>query len=354
MTRASYAEPYLLLMIDLDAEKLAELALKVFPHGLPQPHDTRSLYVGDADVYIIDAAARLLELMAQPVDAELIAPLVRDEILIRLLRSPMGSRVAQIGQSGSSVQRVAKAVSWLRANFDQPANIEVLAKLVNMSVTSFHRQFKAVTGMSPLQYQKTLRLQEARRLMLTAMMDAGSAGRIEASLRLSFYEQPFITPPGPALASVVSASLFQVARRFRIGKQHFRRTRFQNHIAYGRIEDVRQILRRQEYDAVQLPECLQPIPHALTKERVAQVYPGFVERHQRGRPVEPLFDPPEQVEKDCDDGLLAHVHKVFSLEGQKPAVAEHVFIGIEQMPHRSAQRVVLECFANLRILDVRA
>jgi AraC-like DNA-binding protein len=177
VTRASDSEPYLLLMIDLDAEKIAELALKVFPHGLPQPRDSRALHVGDADAHIIDAATRLLELMAQPVDAELLAPLVRDEILIRLLRSPMGSRVAQIGQAGSSVQRVAKAVSWLRANFDQPAKIEKLAKLVNMSVTSFHRQFKNVSGMSPLQYQKTLRLQEARRLMLTTMMDAGSAGR---------------------------------------------------------------------------------------------------------------------------------------------------------------------------------
>ncbi len=177
VTRASHSEPYLLLMIDLDAEKIAEMALKVFSHGPPQPRDTRSLYVGDADGKIIDAATRLLELMAQPVDAELLAPLVRDEILIRLLRSPLGSRVAQIGQAGSSVQRIGNAVSWLRANFDQPANIEQLAKLVNMSVTSFHRQFKAVTGMSPLQYQKTLRLQEARRLMLTTMMDAGSAGR---------------------------------------------------------------------------------------------------------------------------------------------------------------------------------
>jgi AraC-like DNA-binding protein len=177
VTRASPSEPYLLLMLDLDAEKIAELALKVFPHGLPQPRDTRALYVGDAGAHIIDAATRLLELMAQPVDAELLAPLVRDEILIRLLRSPMGSRIAQIGQAGSSMQRIAKAVSWLRANFDQPVNIEELANLVNMSVTSFHRQFKAVTGMSPLQYQKTLRLQEARRLMLTTMMDAGSAGR---------------------------------------------------------------------------------------------------------------------------------------------------------------------------------
>jgi AraC-like DNA-binding protein len=177
VTRASYSEPYLLLKIDLDAVQIAELTLKVFPHGLPQPRDTRSLYVGDAGAHIIDAATRLVELMAQPEDAELLAPLVLDEILIRLLRSPMGSRVAQIGRTGSSVERIAKAVSWLRANFDQPVNIEELAKLVNMSVTSFHRQFKAVTGMSPLRYQKTLRLQEARRLMLTAMMDAGSAGR---------------------------------------------------------------------------------------------------------------------------------------------------------------------------------
>jgi transcriptional regulator GlxA family with amidase domain len=164
-------------MIDLDAEKIAELALKVFPRGLPQPRDTRSLYVGDADAHLIDAAARLLELMAQPVDAELLAPLVRDEILIRLLRSPMGSRVAQLGKADSSVQRIANAVSRLRANFDQPVNIEEVAKLVNMSVTSFHRQFKAVTGMSPLQYQKSLRLQEARRLMLVAMLDAGQASR---------------------------------------------------------------------------------------------------------------------------------------------------------------------------------
>lgn len=177
VTRASYSVPYLLLMIDLDAEKIAELVPKVFPQGLPQPRDARSLYVGDADAHILDAATRLLELMAQPTDAELLAPLVRDEILIRLLRSPMGSRVAQIGKAGSSVQRIANAVAWLRVNFDQQVNIEDAAKLVNMSVTSFHRQFKAVTGMSPLQYQKSLRLQEARRLMLAAMLDAGQASR---------------------------------------------------------------------------------------------------------------------------------------------------------------------------------
>ena len=177
VTRASHAEPYLTLKLDLDAQKIAALAAKVFPHGLPAVQENRAVYIGQANGAIIDAATRLLELMAQPGEAELLAPLVIDEILIRLLRSPIGSRVAQLGHVDSSVQRIASAVSWLRANFDQPVNVDELAGLVNMSVSTFHRQFKAVTSMSPLQYQKALRLQEARRLMLTTMMDAGSASR---------------------------------------------------------------------------------------------------------------------------------------------------------------------------------
>jgi AraC-like DNA-binding protein len=177
ITRASHAEPYLTLKIDLDAQRLAELTARVFPHGLPQPRDHRALYVGEAGANILDAATRLLELMAQPADAELLAPLAIDEILIRLLRGPMGSRIAQIGHAESTVNRVARAVSRLQSHFDQPVNVEELARLVNMSVSSFHRQFKSVTSMSPLQYQKALRLQEARRLMLIEMTDAASASR---------------------------------------------------------------------------------------------------------------------------------------------------------------------------------
>jgi AraC-like DNA-binding protein len=177
VTRASRAEPYLNLKIDLDSQKLAELAAKVYPNGLPQPREGRAVWVGEANGVILDAATRLLEVIAQPQEAELIAPLIVDEILIRLLRSPMGSRLAQIGQTESSLQRVARAVSWLRQNFDQPVDVDDLAGLVNMSVSSFHRQFKSVTSMSPLQYQKALRLQEARRLMLTERLDAGNASR---------------------------------------------------------------------------------------------------------------------------------------------------------------------------------
>ena len=174
VTRASHSEPYLGLRLDIDPHKVAELVLKVFPHGLPRVREGRAVCITQADMNIFNAAIRLVELMAQPEDAELLAPLVIDEILIRLLRSPIGVRVAQIGLTDSGVQGVAKAVSWLRANFSEPMKVEELAELAHMSVSSFHQHFKSVTSMSPLQYQKVLRLQEARRLMLS-MMDAGTA-----------------------------------------------------------------------------------------------------------------------------------------------------------------------------------
>jgi len=191
VTRASRAEPYLNLKLDLDSQRVAELALKVYPHGLPQSHEQSALYIGQAGAPILDAATRLLDLMAESADAELLAPLVVDEILIRLLRSPMGARVAQMGRAESSLNRVVKAVSFLRANFDQPVIVEDLAKLVNMSVSAFHRHFKSVTSMSPVQYQKALRLQEARRLMLTAMVDAGDASRRVGYLSASQFSREY-------------------------------------------------------------------------------------------------------------------------------------------------------------------
>jgi AraC-like DNA-binding protein len=199
VTQASPAAPYLTLKIDLSPERIVQLAAKVFPHGAPQPKETRGLYVGDADAHLIDAATRLMELMGRPAEAELIAPLVLDEILIRLLRSPMGSRIAQLGQVESSLHRMATAVAWLRENFDQVVDVNELARRLNMSGSNFHRQFKAVTSMSPLKFQKALRLQEARRLMLTTMLDAGEAGRrvgyMSASQFTREYARFFGTPP---------------------------------------------------------------------------------------------------------------------------------------------------------------
>ena len=199
VTRAHPAEPYLALKIHVDAVRITEVAARVFPHGAPQPKDARALYVGDADAAVIDAARRLMELMSRPADAELIAPLVIEEILIRLLRSPMGSRIAQLGQLDSSLHRVAKAVSHIRDHYDRLLDVDELASLVNMSVSTLHRQFRAVTSMSPLQFQKTLRLQEARRLMLTSMLDAGAAARrvgyASASQFTREYGRVFGSPP---------------------------------------------------------------------------------------------------------------------------------------------------------------
>lgn len=175
VTRASWRDPFLGFKLDLVPARVAELAARVYPRGVPKASDNRGLYVGQATDAIIDAAARLLDLMARAEDADLLGPLVVDEILIRLLRSPVGIRVAQIGEPKSGVHRIAKAVAWIREHFAQPITIEEMAASIHMSASSFHHHFKAVTTISPLQYQKALRLHEARRLMLFQETDASDA-----------------------------------------------------------------------------------------------------------------------------------------------------------------------------------
>src|SRR5208282_1506359 len=189
--QASHSAPYLSLKLDLDPHKIAELVLKVYPRGVPPVQERSAVYVTPADVSVVNAATRLMECLAKPSDAELVAPLVIDEILIRLLLSPIGVRVAQMGFAESSVHRVAKAISWLRANFSQPMKVEGLAELVNMSVSSFHEHFKSVTSMSPLHYQKVLRLQEARRLMLSTMADAATASQRVGYLSASQFSREY-------------------------------------------------------------------------------------------------------------------------------------------------------------------
>ncbi len=199
VTQASHSEPYLAFKLDLDPHKIAGLVLRVFPHGLPAAQERSGVYVTRVDDSIVNAATRLMECLVEPGDAELLAPLVMDEILIRLLRSPIGVRVAQMGLAESSVQRIAMAISWLRENYSQPVKVEALAGLVHMSVSSFHEHFKSVTSMSPLHYQKVLRLQEARRLMLSTMMDAGAAsqrvGYLSSSQFSREYSRFFGSPP---------------------------------------------------------------------------------------------------------------------------------------------------------------
>jgi len=206
VVRASRKEPYLGFILDLDAARVAELATRVYPRGVPKASDARGLYVGRSTDGIVDAVTRLLELMADPEDADMLGPIVVDEIVIRLLRTAVGPRVAQMGQPKSGVQRVGEAVGWIRAHFAQPITVDEMAASVHMSASSFHERFKAVTSLSPLQYQKVLRLHEARRLMLFQQMDVNEAchrvGYLSPSQFSREYSRFFGSAPSRDIARV--------------------------------------------------------------------------------------------------------------------------------------------------------
>jgi AraC-like DNA-binding protein len=209
--RASRKEPYLGFILDLDPTRVAELAARAYPRGIPKPTEARALYVGHSTDGIVDAATRLLDLMANPDEAQLLGPVVIDEIVLRLLRTGIGPRVAQIGQPKSGVQRVGEAVSWIRAHFAQPVTVEEMAAAAHMSASSFHERFKAVTSLSPLQYQKVLRLHEARRLMLFQRMDVNEAchrvGYLSPSQFSREYARFFGSAPTKDIARVQAQGL---------------------------------------------------------------------------------------------------------------------------------------------------
>ena len=189
--RASVAEPYYCFRLDLDPVRIGELTRKVYPDGLPKVAESRAIFLARASDEVSGAAARLLELAQQPDQLALIAPLIIDEILIRLLRSSVGGRLAQIGHADSHVHRVSRAVRWVREHFAQPMRVEELAARVHMSPSSLHLHFKAVTSMSPLQFQKTMRLQEARRLILGGGIDAAGAGQAVGYLSASQFSREY-------------------------------------------------------------------------------------------------------------------------------------------------------------------
>lgn len=200
VTRASPAEPFLCAQLELDPARIAVLTPRVFPRGLPKAVDCGALDTHDAPPEIVDAVVRLMQLIAHPDDIDLLAPLIVDEILIRLLRGPSGARVAQVGQDDSTTQRISRAVAWIRDHYLDPMTVESLARQVDMSPSTFHHHFRAVTSMSPLQCQKMLRLQEARRLMCLSAMDAQQAcrsvGYVSASQFSREYARHFGDAPG--------------------------------------------------------------------------------------------------------------------------------------------------------------
>ena len=176
VTRASSEAPYLCLVLKLSPATIAEMVTEAESAKTPLPPPSRGLFLQPSSVEMLDAAIRLVKLLDAPHDIPLLAPLIEREILYRVLCSPQGAMLRHIGIADSQGQRVAKAIHWLRQHYAQPLRIDHIAREVHMSASALHHHFKAVTAMSPLQYQKQLRLQEARRLMLSEVMDAASAG----------------------------------------------------------------------------------------------------------------------------------------------------------------------------------
>ena len=159
----------------------------------------RPLSIERLDESLTRALSRLLELLDQPALVALLAPLIKREIIIRLLAGPHGPQLQHLVADGSPSQKISKAVAWLKQNFAQPMQVDELAARVHMSPSTFRQHFRTITGTSPLQYQKQLRLQAARQLMLNQNMDAANAsglvGYESASQFSREYGRLFGAPP---------------------------------------------------------------------------------------------------------------------------------------------------------------
>ncbi|WP_433692971.1 AraC family transcriptional regulator [Herbaspirillum seropedicae] len=194
-------EPYLGLRLELDTQEIGEL---IGDENLPAAAQVsegaaRGLYVNRLDVDLLDAVLRLLRLQERPADVPILAPMIRREILYRLLMNGQGALLRQTVLQDSQMNRVAKAIRLIKEGYDQALRIDDIARDVHMSVSSLHHHFKLVTAMSPLQYQKNLRLQEARKLILTADASVATAAHrvgYESSSQFSReYSRLFGAPP---------------------------------------------------------------------------------------------------------------------------------------------------------------
>jgi AraC-like DNA-binding protein len=162
--------PYLAFAMELDLVEIAGLHLALPPPDEPSP----GLITGPASPELLDAVVRALRMLDRPHEIATLGPLVRREILFRVLSGPRGALLRRLALDHGHVAGIARAIAFLRTHFAEPLAIERLARDAAMSATSFHRHFRAVTAMSPLQYQKQLRLQEARHLLLGEALDVGS------------------------------------------------------------------------------------------------------------------------------------------------------------------------------------
>jgi AraC-like DNA-binding protein len=196
---ASPERPYLSLRLDLDPALVSSVIVEAGHLPAPNRGDVRAIDVSLLDADLLDATVRLVRLLDSPAEARVLRPLITREIVYRLLMGDQGNRLRHLALLGGHTDRIAEAVERLRKDFNQPLRIESLARDLGMSVSGFHHHFKAVTAMSPLQFQKQLRLQEARRIMLGENLDAASAGyRVgydDASQFSREYKRMFGQPP---------------------------------------------------------------------------------------------------------------------------------------------------------------
>ncbi|SIQ20722.1 transcriptional regulator, AraC family [Rhizobium sp. RU35A] len=175
---ASPDEPYLSLKLDLDLSVLGAMMLEIRPQPIslvPTKSCGKALCLSNTDPKLLEAALRLVRLLDHPDDIPFLAPLAEREVLYRLLRGDQGEKLRRMLMPDSRLAQVNRAIAWIRQNYDKPFSIDRVAEEARMSTSSLHEHFREVTAMSPLQYQKQLRLQEARRLILSEALDAASA-----------------------------------------------------------------------------------------------------------------------------------------------------------------------------------
>jgi AraC-like DNA-binding protein len=199
VTEASKDEPYLCLAIDIDARQIADLIAQSGDAGWSRGETSRGLFVGELDAAMLDSALRLARLLDTPRDIPVLAPLAMREFHYRLLSSPYGAAIAQTAIAGSNTHKIGQIIRRIKTKLAEPIRVEELAAMANMSPSSFHQHFKAVTAMSPVQYQKKMRLTEARQILLAGKADAQTAayrvGYQSASQFSREYARMFGKPP---------------------------------------------------------------------------------------------------------------------------------------------------------------